>query len=65
MSDPCDQFTVGDVLPGGAVIVRIEHGKVYVGGLYIAGAPIEAGFDCSQFFTGFYSLLDLLGIPHP
>lgn len=63
--NPCDQFTVGDILPGGFVILRIVNGRVFLGGLAIGGEPIEVSFDCATFYQGFYALLDLLGIHHP
>lgn len=64
MTNACDAFDVGTILPGPTVIVKVENGRVYVAGLSIGGVPIEVSFECAQFYEGFYSLLDLLGIPH-
>lgn len=68
MSGPCDAFYVGQVVLSGVpqlTIVRIENGKVFVGGLSIGGVPVELGIECEGFFNGLYTILDTLGIPHP
>ena len=72
MADSCDAFYVGqEILDHGGLngapiwVLTIQNGKVTVGYSAIGGVPVAVTFDCDQFNTGFYALLDLLGIPHP
>lgn len=65
MTDPCEGITLGDLWPGGPVVLKVENGKVTVGGIAVGGFPIIVEFDCATFLEGLYALLDVLGIPHP